>query len=98
MACTVEIVGYAVEYGEPALDRLARLDAKTASRITSRVEAIAENPRARNPNIKPLVGVHGFRLRVGDWRVLFALDHHAERVLVRDIRIRGAAYSRRRRR
>ena len=91
-------MGYAIEYGEAALDRLARLDAKTASRITSRVEAVAENPRARNPNIKPLAGIHGYRLRIGNWRVLFVLDHRAERVLVRDIRIRGAAYSRRRRR
>lgn len=91
-------MGYAIEYGEAALDRLARLDAKTALRITSRIEAVAENPRARNPNVKPLAGAQGYRLRVGNWRVLFALDHAAEQVLVRDIRIRGAAYSRRGRR
>ena len=89
-------MGYTIEYGEAALDRLARMDAKTMSRITSRVEAVATNPRARNPNIKPLAGVPGYRLRVGNWRVLFALDHSTERVLVRDIRARGAAYSRRR--
>ena len=89
-------MGYAIEYGEAALDALARLDTKMASRITQRIEAVADAPRARNPNVKPLTGVEGYRLRVGDWRVLYALDHRAKRVLVRDVRARGSAYRRRR--
>ena len=89
-------VGYEVEYRKSSLVRLAKLDSGTRARIVAKVAAVGEQPMAPNPNIKPLTGVAGHRLRVGDWRVLFELDHGNRRLVVRDIETRGDAYRRRR--
>jgi mRNA interferase RelE/StbE len=34
---------------------------------------LAADPHARNNNVKRLVGRAGFRLRVGDWRMIYEL-------------------------
>jgi len=89
-------VGYEVEYRKSSLVRLAKLDSGTRARIVAKIAAVGEQPMARNPNVKPLIGVAGHRLRVGDWRVLFELDHDNRRLVVRDVETRGDAYRRRR--
>lgn len=76
--------------------RLAKLDSGTRARIVAKVAAVGESPMVPNRNVKPLTGVSGYRLRVGDWRVLFDLDHDSKRLVVRDIETRGGAYRRRR--
>ena len=90
-------MGYAIEYAATAMNRLRRLDAKTIGRIMAKVTIVGDDPRAQNPNVKPLTGVDGYRLRVGGWRVIFDLDHRARRLIVREIRERGGAYRRRQR-
>lgn len=87
-------MGYEVEYKKSPLVRLAKLDSGTRARIVAKIAAIGENPMVSNPNVKPLIGVAGYRLRVGDWRVLFDLDHDDRRLVVREIETRGAAYRR----
>ena len=89
-------MGYAVEYKKSPLVRLAKLDPGTRARIVAKVAAVGEDPMVPNPNVRPLTGVTGYRLRVGDWRVLFDLDHGNRQLVVRDIETRGAAYRRRR--
>ena len=73
-----------VEYKKSPLLRLAKMDSSTKARIVAKVAAIGKNPRAPNPNVQPLTGVTDYRLRVGDWRVLFELDHGAKRLVIRD--------------
>lgn len=89
-------MGYEVEYKRSPLVRLAKLDSDTRARIVAKVAAVGESPLAPNRNVKPLTGVSGYRLRVGDWRILFDLDHDSKRLVVRDIETRGGAYRRRR--
>ena len=60
--------------------------------IDAKIEALAADPTAANNNVKPLRGAPGFRLRVGDWRVLYEIDHQRRLVQVRSIRNRGEAY------
>jgi mRNA interferase RelE/StbE len=51
---------------------LARIDRATSERIQSKVCQLADNPAALANNIKAMKGEVGlFRLRVGDWRVVF---------------------------
>jgi mRNA interferase RelE/StbE len=61
-----------------------------AERILDKIELYAGEPQALAANVKRLKGDPGFRLRVGDWRVLF--DEDAETVRVRGVRPRGSAY------
>ncbi len=44
------------------------------------------------PNVTPLKGRPGYRLRVGDWRVVYELDHAGRRLIVLDIGPRGSIY------
>jgi mRNA interferase RelE/StbE len=41
--------------------------------VLRKLRELAADPYARNNNIKKLVGRPGFRLRVGDWRIIYEL-------------------------
>ncbi|MEQ8405626.1 MAG: type II toxin-antitoxin system RelE/ParE family toxin [Oceanicaulis sp.] len=77
-------------YERHALKALAKMPSNTANLIRSKVDQLAENPQSLANNIKALKGRPGvFRLRVGDWRVIYR-----DGVVIAVIRIapRGAAY------
>ena len=61
-----------------------------AETIVKKIEALAADPSAPNNNATRLQGRPGYRLRVGDWRVLYELGEN--RLLVLDIKPRGGAY------
>ncbi len=61
-------------------------------RITAKIRQYADDPANLANNVAAMVGQPGvYRLRVGDWRVVFDL-HDAGTVRVRWIGPRGAAY------
>lgn len=72
---------------------LTRMPAKTAQIIRGKIAAVAADPLAQHNNVTPLRGIEGFRLRVGDWRVLYQLDVHAQVLRITNILPRGGAYS-----
>jgi mRNA interferase RelE/StbE len=81
-----------VVYSRDAVKTLRRMPANTAQLIRSKVDLYAADPSAQANNVKMLRGEPGlFRLRAGDWRVLFTEDH----IVVAIIRIapRGSAYA-----
>lgn len=63
-----------------------------ATQIRSKIDTLAGNPWAPNPNVRKLIARQGYRLRVGDWRVLFDIDNGRLVVLVLAINPRGGAY------
>jgi mRNA interferase RelE/StbE len=72
---------------------LSRMQPAKASDIRQVIAAVAADPWARNPNLRPLKGVpNGFRIRVGDWRVSYTLDRAADILDVYEIAPRGGAY------
>jgi len=64
----------------------------TAALIRTKVEALALDPQAPNNNVKALVGRPGYRLRVGDWRVIYDLDDGLRILAVERIAPRGGVY------
>ncbi len=77
-------------YRKEALKTLTRMPRPTALLIRDKVEALAENPYTTNNNVKALEGVEGYRLRVGDWRVIYRIDGDVLEVL--RIAPRGGVY------
>jgi mRNA interferase RelE/StbE len=61
-----------------------------AETVVKKINALAADPHAPNHNATRLQGRPGYRLRVGDWRVLYELGE--SQVLVLDIKPRGGAY------
>lgn len=48
----------------------------------------------RSLDVRKLTGSEHYRLRVGDWRVIFDYDNATQTVLIRHILPRGRAYER----
>ena len=59
-------------------------------RILDGLEELEENPRHKN--VKKLADKEGYRLRVGDYRVLFSIDDQTRDILVYQIKQRKDAY------
>ncbi len=63
---------------------LLRMPRDQALRVRSKLNALARDPY-NAPNVKKLTEQPGFRLRVGDWRVVYLLDE--ERIVIQVIRV-----------
>jgi mRNA interferase RelE/StbE len=85
-------VSLRVEWTKRALRELARLDRATQDRIIAAVDELAGSQRGEVRRIKG-TSEEVFRLRVGDWRVIFTYESEAT-VLVLRVRPRGDAYKR----
>jgi len=78
-----------------AAKAMLRIERRRAAAIRQALQPIAADPppRGRHPNVVALAGVpDGYRLRVGDWRVSFCVDHAADQVEVFEVAARGSAY------
>ncbi|SEM01034.1 mRNA interferase RelE/StbE [Bosea lupini] len=80
-----------INYSRDALKTLVGLPANTATRIRAKIAQYAAAPKAQTNNVKALQGSKGyFRLRVGDWRVIFRDDGTV--ILIVKVAARGSAY------
>ncbi|MFH2124041.1 MAG: type II toxin-antitoxin system RelE/ParE family toxin [Pseudomonadota bacterium] len=70
---------------------LRRMPRNTALIIGKKIKELAENPYTM-ANIKKLTNHPGFRLRVGDWRVLYTLHEHELLIHIVNINTRGEVY------
>lgn len=64
----------------------------TARTIIGKIDALAAGPFAPNSNVTALKAIAGFRLRVGDWRVLYTVNKGAETLTIAAIVPLGEAY------
>ena len=80
---------YAVEWSKDALKTLRRIDRLTSARIIRAVERLATTGHG---DVKKLVGGDLYRLRVGDWRVIFTRDDSVRVIFVERVAPRGGAY------
>ncbi|WP_431856710.1 type II toxin-antitoxin system RelE family toxin [Azospirillum sp.] len=83
---------YAIHYSREAARTLRRMPRNVATTIRGKVEGVAADPHAPNNNVKALVGRPGFRLRVGDWRVIYDLDDGLRILAVERVAPRGGVY------
>ncbi len=81
-----------IEYSADALMTLRRIPPNLARTIRTKIERLAADPLAPNNNVKALKGRPGYRLRVGDWRVIYSLRRDVLVVLVLAVAPRGRAY------
>jgi mRNA interferase RelE/StbE len=63
-----------IRYTRAALKALLRLPAGEAKRIRGKIEQYASDPPSLAGNVKKLKGRPGYRLRVGNYRVIFDRD------------------------
>jgi mRNA interferase RelE/StbE len=83
-------VAYRVEFVKSAAKALARLEAKTQKRISNAVDDLCEEPRTHG--VIKLEARADYRLKVGDFRVIFTIDDGAKRIIVREVINRREGY------
>ena len=84
---------YALAFRPAALRVLRKLDRQTTERIKTATEGLRDAPRP--PGAKMLTGSHGLlRIRVGDYRIVYAIDDQLRVVRVAAIGHRRDIYTR----
>jgi len=63
---------YRIEFRPAALRELRKIDRSTQPRIQGAISLLAIDPRP--PASRPLRGRDGYRLRVGDYRIMYTID------------------------
>ena len=82
---------YAITFARSARKELEKLDASLVNRILSRIEGLSETPRP--PGCRKLVGQDRlWRIRVGDYRVIYTIDDETQSVDIAAVRHRRDAY------
>ncbi len=84
--------GRTLRFTRTAQKELRRLDPPIRTRVLGALDRLLTEDRSLD--VKRLTGSEHFRLRVGDWRVIFDYDGATETVLVRHVLPRGRAYER----
>ena len=83
---------YEVRYSAISLRVLRKMPRRNAERIQQKIMLLAKAPHAPNANVKSLQGRDGYRLRVGDWRVIYSLEDEIKTLAVENIGARGSIY------
>lgn len=83
-------MSYRVEIRKKAAKVLYKLPAKDREKLIVKIQALAENPHPRGS--KNLIGREGWRIRVGNYRVIYEIDNGKLVILVLDIGHRKDIY------
>jgi mRNA interferase RelE/StbE len=71
---------------------LARIPANWQKRIVAKIKEIAADPYARHNNVTRPQGRDGYRLRIGDWRVIYELHDDRLELWALEVGARGGIY------
>ena len=82
---------YTITFARSARQELERLSAQVVGRIFPRIEALAQNPRPRG--CRKIRGFENlWRIRVGDYRVVYHVFDDKQVVDIVAVRTRSRAY------
>ena len=90
----MENAPYELTIKRQAIKALQNMPRQNAQRIRRKLDKLAEHPNRRDVDVASLTGRPGFRLRVGDWRIIFTREDTARVIDVLRIVPRGQAYKR----
>lgn len=83
---------YQIEYTRDAVKALKAMPRNVSLQIRSKIELLAADPFVANNNVKKLVGREAYRLRVGDWRVIYEIEGERLVIHVLTVAPRGGVY------
>jgi mRNA interferase RelE/StbE len=84
-------MAYAVKWRPKTLEELRKLPKDEAKRILHRLELAVENP---HHYLERLVGDEGYKLRVGDYRVIIDIVEEEKVLAIRVLGHRSTIYKR----
>lgn len=81
---------YSVGYRALAERQLFRLDVSVQKRVVAAIDKLADNPRP--PGYRKLQGRAGYRIRVGDYRVVYNIHDRVISIEIVEIGHRSGIY------
>lgn len=75
-----------------AKKKLQSLRAADRARITEKIMLLGANPEHSELDVKPMEGVSYYRMRIGQWRVIFDRQDALKIISIEKIKPRGDAY------
>jgi mRNA interferase RelE/StbE len=83
---------FKIVFTKSALKFLRKMPRNEEKRIRTKLAQLSKDPYARNVNVTKLQNRPGFRLRVGDWRVIYDVIDEELVILVLKVGSRGGIY------
>ncbi len=83
-------MSFKISIKKSAQKELAKLPVEEYERIRDDIRALGENPRP--PGSKKLKGREGWRIRAGDYRVIFEIDETGKTITVLHVGARKDIY------
>lgn len=84
------MTNYAVSFTRGAQKELHKLPSPAQKRITAAIAALSVTPRAGN--VRPMVGIDSWRLKVGVYRVVYDINDRQVTILIIRVRHRKDVY------
>ena len=81
---------YAVEFTKSAKKELQKLPKQVGIRVAKAIYKLSIDPR--KGNVRPMVGIKSWRLKVGDYRVIYDILDKEVRILIIRVRHRKDVY------
>ena len=82
---------YKITFSKDADKILRRIPRNLAVNIADKIKQLAKSPHTMR-NVKKLTDHPGYRLRIGDWRVVYILNDNELLIHVIKIKPRGEVY------
>jgi len=83
---------YTIIIKQQARNKLQSLSRPDRFRLADKIELLGENPDNTELDIKKLEGEPYYRMRVGNWRVIFDRQDEVSVIAIEKIKPRGDAY------
>ena len=86
------MVSYTLLIKKQAKKALQNIPQPDRNRIAEKIVLLGKNPDNSSLDIKKLQGEPYFRLRVGQWRIIFDKDNEVKIISIEKIKPRGGVY------
>ena len=85
------MIMYSIKYSKQAIKVLRKLPKNVSTKICNKIGELATSPYSHS-QVKNLKGVNAYRLRVGDWRIIYTVEDQALEVWIVKVASRGEVY------
>lgn len=85
-------MAYSILFTKQAAKTLLKIPAGVQADIRQKIEQVAENPFLPHTNVTRLQNREGYRLRIGDWRVIYEIQQEKILIIVLKIGLRKEVY------
>ena len=82
---------FKITFSNNADKALRRMQRNIALNISKKIKELANNPNGMR-NVKKLTNHPGYRLRVGDWRIMYTVNKNELLIHIINIKTRGEVY------